>query len=151
MQPVPPVSQWHAGFSWPPITWAVVSTTTRPALTSPWRKPGNALSLPGLIEYAPQCPPVSGCRTPSCLRAGSVRSAGQGRQPGSATANVIIEGRAVSVSAPNQPAGMAASGPIRVGAQVIPNAPGVQAARSLGRAVGLGESGGLSGGRRSVQ
>src|SRR5215469_13341774 len=59
MQPVPPVSQWQAGLSGPPITWAVVSTTTRPAATSPWRKSRNAESLGGLIEYAPQCPPVA--------------------------------------------------------------------------------------------
>lgn len=29
----------------------MVSTTTRPALTSPWRKSRNAESSPGLIEY----------------------------------------------------------------------------------------------------
>src|SRR5574340_837263 len=58
MQPVPPVSQWQAGLSGPPITWAVVLTTTRPAVISPWRKSRKALSLGGLIEYAPQCPPV---------------------------------------------------------------------------------------------
>src|SRR5215472_374215 len=58
MQPVPPVSQWQAGLSGPPITWAVVSTTTRPAVASAWRKSRNALSSPGLIEYAPQWRPV---------------------------------------------------------------------------------------------
>jgi hypothetical protein len=50
MQPEPPVSQWQAGFSGPPITCAVVLTTTRPALTSPWRKSRNAVSLWRLIE-----------------------------------------------------------------------------------------------------
>src|SRR5262249_61759549 len=50
MQPVPPVSQWQAGFSGPPITWAVVSTTTRPAVISLWRESRNAPSLGGLIE-----------------------------------------------------------------------------------------------------
>ena len=50
MQPLPPVSQWQAGLSGPPITWAVVSTTTRPAVISPWRKSRKALSLGGLME-----------------------------------------------------------------------------------------------------
>jgi hypothetical protein len=50
MQPVPPVSQWQAGLSGPPITSAVVLTTTRPAVISPWRKSRKALSLWGLME-----------------------------------------------------------------------------------------------------
>src|SRR5262245_37189995 len=58
MQPVPPDSQWQAGLSGPPITCAVVSTTARPAFTSPCRKSRNALKRAGLIEYDPQCPPV---------------------------------------------------------------------------------------------
>ena len=56
--PAPPLSHWHAGFSGPPITCAVVSTTTRPAAISPCKKSRKSESLLGLIVYAPQCPPV---------------------------------------------------------------------------------------------
>ena len=47
MHPVPPVSHWQEGLRGPPITWAVVSTATRPALISPWRKSRKALSSSG--------------------------------------------------------------------------------------------------------
>jgi hypothetical protein len=50
MHPVPPAFHWQAGLSGPPITCVVVSTTTRPALTSAVRKSRNVLRSPGLIE-----------------------------------------------------------------------------------------------------
>ncbi len=50
MHPAPPAFHWQAGLSGPPITCAVVSTTTRPALTSAARKSRNVLRSLGLIE-----------------------------------------------------------------------------------------------------